>query len=73
MGCCGIPFHAVSFGDERLFCQFGMYKHNISIAAPSHVERLTGAQSPHFHGDTGLQCKERQQMLEQARIFRRRS
>jgi hypothetical protein len=68
-----MPFHAVSFGHERLFCRFGMYKHNISVATPTNVERLTGADRPHFHGDAGLQCKERQQMLEQTRIFRRSS
>jgi hypothetical protein len=63
----------VSFGDERLFCRFGMDKHNVSVAAPSYVECLTGAHREHFNGDAGLLRKERQQMLEQARIFGRSS
>ena len=37
----GISFHALSFGDESLFCRFGMDKHNISVAAPAMSERLT--------------------------------
>src|SRR4029453_10548192 len=38
-----IPFHAVSFGNDRFFFRFGMCKDDISVAAPSHVERLTGS------------------------------
>jgi hypothetical protein len=45
-----------------------MCKDNVSVAAPSHVERLTGADRPHFHCDAGLQFEERHQILEQARI-----
>ena len=56
----------MSFGDERLFCRFGMNKHNIRVTAPSNVKRLTGAHCKHFHGDAGLHRKERQQIVEQA-------
>jgi hypothetical protein len=60
-----IAFDAVPFRDERLFGRFGMDKHNISVATASNVERLTGADRDHFHGDAGLHRKERQYMVEQ--------
>jgi hypothetical protein len=41
------------------------------VAAPSNVERLTGADHNNFHGDACLHRKERQQMVEQTRILRR--
>src|SRR4029453_9564578 len=43
-----MPLHAVSFGDERLFGRFGMYKHNISIAAPCRAPDRCRA--PHLSG-----------------------
>src|SRR5262249_37107817 len=52
-------FHAMSFGDELLLRTPSMYKHNISAAAPSRVERLAGAHCHHVHGNAGLQREER--------------
>ena len=50
-------FHALSFGEEPLFCQFGMHEHDVSFTAPASIERLAGPLRQHFHSDTGLCVK----------------
>ena len=67
----GIALHAKAVGEELFFLRLGMDEHDVGIAAPGGVERLSGALRHHLHVDAGLRLEHRQDVAEQAGILRR--
>jgi len=57
---CWISLHAMAFGDELLLRNLCMREHNIGIAAPRIVERLTSAHCDNVHSNAGLLREEGQ-------------
>src|SRR5262249_3531999 len=66
-------FHAFTLGKEFFFSRLGMHEHHVSVAAPCGIKRLASALRQNLHSDSGLLLKDRQQVLEQAGVLRRRS
>ncbi|MCY1374098.1 hypothetical protein D9M69_614150 [compost metagenome] len=62
---------AEAFGDELLFGGLVVHEQGVGIAASRHVQRLPGAHGHHAHLGARRLGELRQQVLEQARLFRR--
>jgi len=55
--------------DQRQFLGFVMDKHHVGITTLAGIQRLPGTLRHHPHVDPGLVFEQRQDVLEQARIF----
>ena len=65
----GAALGAEAFGDELLFGHRVVHEHDVGVAAAAGVQRLPGADGDHAHVDAGGRLEDRQQVLEQARLF----
>src|SRR5262249_18214375 len=62
----------MAFSQKLLFGRFRVDENHISVAAPAGVERLPRSLRDDFHGDARLLLKDREQILEQTAVLRRR-
>jgi hypothetical protein len=66
-----VALDAKPFGDEFLFRRLVMDEHNVGIAAPPDIERLSGADGNDFHLDPGCRSEPPQDVAEQSGLFGR--
>jgi hypothetical protein len=68
-----VAAQAVTFGDKSFLEGLGVNEHHVGVAAPTHVERLAGAQGDDANLDPGLLFEVGQQMAEEPALLSRGS